>query len=189
MLMMYDGASEVFDEPEKYNPEQFEENKKLKLPMNMLAWSTGIHACPGRNFSIMEIKTATALITATFKKFDIGPKDLSKINYFSPTVFVEQNALVKLELLSYNINLNNDEYYLNLNKDTWHHPLDKTVIHNYSIIELYVIALDKALKLIQEIDTELIGVHNLDHLKTLFPNLSYLTGFKCEIGDGKYFSY
>lgn len=95
----------------------------------------------------------------------------------------------KLELLSYNINLNNDEYYLNLNKDTWHHPLDKTVIHNYSIIELYVIALDKALKLIQEIDTELIGVHNLDHLKTLFPNLSYLTGFKCEIGDGKYFSY
>ena len=96
---------------------------------------------------------------------------------------------IKLDTISYHITLDNNEYYLNLNKEYWHHPLDKNEIYNYSFIELYAIALSRALKLIEEVDKALLNKKSLRHLNEVFPNLSYATGYECKLGKGIYFSF
>jgi hypothetical protein len=96
---------------------------------------------------------------------------------------------VKIEAISYNIKLDNTDYFLNTDKDNWHHPLDITKIYNYSFIELYSIALSRALKIIEEVDDVLINKKNIKHLYNVFPNLSYLTGRDCKLGVGSNFSF
>lgn len=96
---------------------------------------------------------------------------------------------IKLDTISYHITLDKNDYYLNLNKEYWHHPLDKNEIYNYSFIELYAIALSKAIKLIDEVDKALLTKKNLRHLNEVFPNLSYATGYDCKLGRGIYFSF
>lgn len=96
---------------------------------------------------------------------------------------------VKLSAISYNIKLDNDDYYLNLKNEKWFHSLNKDDIYNYSFIQLYSIALSKALKLITEVNEILQGKVDDSALKELFPNLSYLTGRDCELGNGTYFSF
>jgi hypothetical protein len=95
----------------------------------------------------------------------------------------------KLETISFDTKLNNNNYYLNLDKDYWHHPLDKEKIYNYSFIELYAIALHKTLDLIKEVDNLLYNKKTSIQAEKMFPNLSYLTGYECELGSGTYFSF
>jgi hypothetical protein len=95
----------------------------------------------------------------------------------------------KMKAISYHVKLNKNDYYLNLSKDFWNHPLDKNLVCNYSVIELYSIALNETVKLVNEVDKVLSGKCDLEHLKKLFPNLSYLSGFDCKLGYGTYYSY
>lgn len=108
-----------------------------------------------------------------------------KIYYLSQILPFE----VKMETISFNINLDNTDYYLNMNKEYWHHPLDKNEIYNYSFIELYSIALSKTLKLIEEVDKVLLHNKNLSSLNEVFPNLSYASGRDCELGKGTHYSF
>jgi hypothetical protein len=95
----------------------------------------------------------------------------------------------KMNVISYHVKLNKNDYYLNLSKDSWNHPLDKDLVYNYSVIELYSIALSRTVKLVNEVDKVLAGKCSLEYLNKLFPNLSYLSGFDCKLGYGTYYSY
>jgi hypothetical protein len=95
----------------------------------------------------------------------------------------------KMKGVSYHVKLNKNDYYLNLSRDNWNHPINKSLVYNYSVIELYSIALNKTVKLVNEVDKVLSGKYELEYLNKLFPNLSYLSGFDCKLGYGTYFSY
>ena len=71
-----------------------------KNPYDVMTWGAGTHICPGKVFAKHEIKAAIAIITTTFKRFEIVRED--KKNYFSPAAFAEQNAVVRVEKLPEN---------------------------------------------------------------------------------------
>lgn len=123
---------------------------------------------------------------AFYKFFRYDRTGIKKMLYSFGKIFPLKE---KTSSISYHIKLNQNEYYLNLDKDRWHHPLDVTEIYNYSFIELYSIALSRALTLIEEVDRYLYNRKNAKPLEVLFPNLSYVTGKECKLGIGEHFSY
>ena len=89
------------------------------------------------------------------------------------------------------LNHNSKKYYLNLEKNEWNHPSEKYEFYNYSFIELYIIALEKAYNIINEIDM-LLENHEINNKKidNLINNLSYITGKDCENRQSmKYFEF
>jgi len=88
---------------------------------------------------------------------------------------------LNLELLSYAEDYKNKMHYLNLEKKTWNHPCTKEEIYNYSFDELYEIALNKALNLIEETNKMLYENKSIEYTKEIFINLSYTTGKNCTI--------
>ena len=92
MLMIYDCASDTFASAESYNPDRFiGSNKESKLSTKVLTFGSGLHLCPGKNFAILEIKAAIALITTQFKRFEL-PSPLPELFYFSPSAFAERDV-------------------------------------------------------------------------------------------------
>jgi len=92
--------------------------------------------------------------------------------------------------LSFHIEHNKKIHYLNLEKNTWNHPMYENEIYNYSFIELYHIAINKAINIINEIESILSNEKNIDDLKKLFPNISYSTGKNCDIKEKmRYFEF
>ena len=72
-------------------------------------------------------------------------------------------------------------HYLNLEKKTWNHPAYINETYDYSFIELYIIALNKAVKMIEEIVRWLDNKNSsVKELNVIFKNVSYLTGKDCE---------
>lgn len=96
LMMLYD--SPTFKEPLNYRPERFIGNQaEPKTPKNVMTWGAGMHLCPGKRFSVYEIKTAMALITNTFEIFKFH--QLSRMNYFCPSAFAERDAYLSLKPL------------------------------------------------------------------------------------------
>ena len=73
---------------------------------------------------------------------------------------------------------NSKKHYLNLEKNEWNHPIDLYETYNHSFIELYIIALDKAYCIINEVDN--ILENDIKDINDLISNLSYFTGKDCE---------
>lgn len=98
LMMHYLNAKETFSNSEVYDPSRFmDERKEKKTSDYVMTWGSGIHICPGKMFAIYEIKMAIALITTTFKKFNISNEDYSNINYFSPSAFAERKIPINLQ--------------------------------------------------------------------------------------------
>ena len=138
-LMMTDNdiAKEVFDEPEIYNPSRYDNNKSAKNANSIMTWGSGSHLCPGKLFAIYEIKMAMALLTITFKQFNV-PKTIKK-DYFSPSAFAEKKAIIELELLESPYTLG--KIYISEDKQIVEYPngwLIKGYLSNSEQLDYYV---------------------------------------------------
>lgn len=141
------------------------------------------------NMSSIYLKSIKKMKTF-FKIFNYDRYGLKKILY-KMIDLVSPNSFEKKEILSFNMPHNRKEHYLNLEKCTWNHPMYKEEIYNYSVIELYIIAIKKATYLINETDKILnSSTLNISKLKLLFDNLSYKTGKNCDDKtELKYFEF
>lgn len=98
---------------------------------------------------------------------------------------------VKKKELSFHINPNSKLYYLNNDKNTWNHPCDINEKYDLSFTELYVKAIDKACKIINEID-DMLKKKDIDNKKIeeLLENADYGTGKDCDLNlKYKYFKF
>ncbi len=103
-----------------------------------------------------------------------------KMFFYKLHDFIHSKRHLKKASLSYYLKPKDKLYYLNPNKEEWNHPLDKNEIYNYSFIELYVIALDKAMKTINKVNDYLFEDKNIKIIKNAFENVSYITGKNCD---------
>lgn len=77
--------------------------------------------------------------------------------------------------------------FLNKERSTWHHPVTNEV-YNYSVMDLYDQAVIFASELIESVRQYIYEDMDID-LSTVFTNLSFNTGMKCDHGDEmKYFN-
>lgn len=99
LLMVHGTADEVFSNPKTYNPSRFlTQNKEPLTSHTVMTWGAGVHQCPGKIFSIYEIKMALALILTNFE-FVLEDGAISKIDYFSPSAFAERKVAAVLKPL------------------------------------------------------------------------------------------
>lgn len=91
IMMLYEGSPNNF--PLQYNPDRFlGDNAESKSPNDIMTWGAGVHLCPGKQFSIYEIKAAVALIVNHLDPPRVlyqGPLD-----YFSPAAFAERKMTI-----------------------------------------------------------------------------------------------
>lgn len=85
----------------------------------------------------------------------------------------------QLEPLSYHLKPQDQWNYLNQRRMIWNHPINKKETYRYSYIELYMIAINRAVQFIEKVN-EYIFTSKKISLKKLFPNISYITGKNCE---------
>lgn len=125
-----------------------------------------------------------------YRIFNYDKLGIKKIIYNTMDKICKDNVIKKKEL-SFNINPNSKLFYLNNNKDIWYHPCDKNESYNYSFLELYNIAIDRAINLINEID-KMLELNKIDNnkIEKLFGNLNYGTGKDCNLNlEYKYFKF
>ncbi|MFA5459397.1 MAG: zinc dependent phospholipase C family protein [Bacilli bacterium] len=115
-----------------------------------------------------------------FHLFRYDPYGLKKRQYQRLDQIIPKPSF-RFVFLSYNINLAEKRYYLNLEKNKWNHPTDKNEVFDLSFPELYMISLQKALSIINDVNEVLYNNRDIKRLKRTFLNLSYLTGKPCEL--------
>jgi len=110
-----------------------------------------------------------------YDHFGIKKLGYGLVDYITPKRFIRKKKF------SFYLTHNSKRHYLNLEKNEWNHPFDLYETYNYSFIELYVIALDKACSIINEVN-KLLSNDRIDNEKidSIFMNLSYTTGKDCE---------
>ncbi|MGI6324773.1 MAG: zinc dependent phospholipase C family protein [Bacilli bacterium] len=114
-----------------------------------------------------------------FRLFKYDPYGIKKFIYrlidkISPKSFTRK------EPISYYIFPKEKLYYLNLDKNTWYHPVEINETSNASFIELYRISINKALAIIEQVNTVLYENKNIEILDDVFSDLSYVTGRPCD---------
>lgn len=113
-----------------------------------------------------------------YKLFRYDKTGIKKLGYKIIDKCLPLKQLNK-EQLSYNVNYKKKLHYLNKEKNEWNHPMEQYETHNYSFVELYHIALNKALEIINEVNKVLYENEDLEILNKVFKNLSYRTGKDC----------
>lgn len=114
-----------------------------------------------------------------------------KLNIYKIIDKITPKNIIKLKELSFANTYPNINNYLNLNNKQWFYPWDNTKIHTTSFIDLYNQAKNDTIKTIKEV-TDLLEDKTLDinTIKNIFPNLSYLTGKPCNQKlELKYFEF
>lgn len=125
-----------------------------------------------------------------FKIFNYDKIGFKK-TFYKIIDLISPNSFEKKEILSFHVPYDRKKHYLNLEKGTWNHPMYKEEKYNYSLIELYIISIKKAIHLINETDKILNNKNlNISKLKLLFDNTSYKTGKNCDDkNELKYFEF
>lgn len=105
--------------------------------------------------------------------------------------FICQNKMVRKEELSFFVDPKSKIYYLNNDRNTWNHPCNKEEKYNFSFNDLYNIAVDKAIVLIETIDKMLERkIIDYKKIEMLIGNLDYGTGKNCDLKfKFKYFKF
>ena len=101
------------------------------------------------------------------------------------------NNIIKKKELSFHVEPNSKLFYLNMEKKTWHHPCIYEESYNYSFLELYNIAINRATNIISIVD-KMLKIGNIDNnvIRDLFGNLNYGTGKDCDLNfEYKYFKF
>ena len=104
---------------------------------------------------------------------------------------ITPKRFIRKKKFSFYLTHNSKKHYLNTEKSEWNHPLDIYETYNYSFIELYVIAIEKAINIINEVNNILNKDRTYNKkIENIFNNLSYTTGKNCENNSSmKYFEF
>ncbi len=104
--------------------------------------------------------------------------------------FFRINKTDRLKYYSYHIR-KLDMNVLNLNHEKWYYPVDKKINYHYSFYDLYDISIEKARKLINELDNALDkDEKTVNKVLREIGNLSYKTGKSINKKDEmKYFAF
>lgn len=115
-----------------------------------------------------------------FKYLNYDPYGIKKVIYTMFDVVTPKRFMIKRKF-SFYLDHNSKREYLNLEKNDWNHPCNLNEIYNYSFIELYVIAKNKCVSIINDI-YKLLNSDCIDYTKIdkIFGNLSYTTGKNCD---------
>jgi len=115
-----------------------------------------------------------------YKIFNYDHYGIKKLGY-SVIDTITPKRFIRKKKFSFYITHNSKKHYLNLEKSEWNHPCSLYETYNYSFVELYIIAIDKACNMINEIDKLLNkDTINNEKIDSIFNNLSYTTGKDCE---------
>ncbi len=83
-----------------------------------------------------------------------------------------------------------DPSLFNLDKKVWNHPCDKSITYNYSILDLYEVAMKKSISIINNLDKYFNNKYDLTKLLKEIGNNSYVTGLDLSNNKKlKYFEY
>lgn len=103
---------------------------------------------------------------------------------------ITPKRIENLKWFSYNGEFKQKLHYMNFEKEKWNHPLDRNETYNYSFIELYVVACNKAVNIIKEVNKVLYDKESIKRLDSVFDNSSYINGKDCDIKDKmQYFEF
>jgi len=92
--------------------------------------------------------------------------------------------------VAYSMPFKNKHHYLNLEKKEWQHPVLEHKYYQTSLIELYIQAMDRAVKLVKDLDTYFNSKKDIRYLRKTVPNVSYYTGLDLsEDQTLKYFDF
>ena len=124
IMMKFECSTDVFENPEVYNPERYLEPRKEPMSGKYnMTFGSGCHACPGKTFSKLEVKIAISMLLTNFERFKIKDEDLGQLLYFSPSAMAERPAKVQFVPLNpkiYNINFEGKEITIeNINNKGW----------------------------------------------------------------------
>lgn len=125
-----------------------------------------------------------------FKLANYDPYGL-KLKIYRLIDRITPNRVTKVKELSFYNQYPNINKHLNLNNKAWYCPWNKTNSYKSSFLDLYNMAMDKAIKTI-EVITEMLERDSLDikRLKMLFKDLSFCTGINCDKEvELKYFEF
>lgn len=121
-----------------------------------------------------------------YKLFRYDPYGFKK-RFYKFFDLLNPGCFIRKVPISYHTN--NKKDYLNLEHNKWYNPTDKRTKSNESYLELYTKALDKASKMIYEINKFLYYDKKIN-LKKVVGNLSYETGKDCgKEKELKYFEF
>lgn len=110
--------------------------------------------------------------------------------FYSFVDFMTPSSVTKVRYLSYNIKEKRKRFFMNLEKEQWNHPFDPNEAYHFSFIELYRIAITRAVDTIEAVEQVLYRQKKIDTLNDVFQNLSYTTGKDCDIHKRmRYFEY
>lgn len=125
-----------------------------------------------------------------YKYFNYDHFGIKKFIY-SLVDIITPKRYIRKKKFSFYLTHNEKKHYLNLDKNEWNHPVDKYEFYDYSFIELYRIAIDKAVDIISEVDKILDSDRiNDNEIDSLFKNISYTTGKECNDNRNmKYFEF
>lgn len=102
---------------------------------------------------------------------------------------IPKNIPIDFRYVSYYYKEDNQEHYLNLDKVKWCYPTHKTKKYNYSIIDLYLEALNKCKLMIKDINEYIYNNKDINLYK-LIGNLNYSSGIDCkQKQELKYFEF
>lgn len=112
---------------------------------------------------------------ANYDPYEVKLKIYELIDKISP------NSFIKVKELSFSNKYKDIDKLLNLSNDIWYLPWDKSKNYKTSFLDLYEIAMNEAIKTINEV-TLMLDNKKLDkkRLNELFKDLSYVTGLKCD---------
>lgn len=125
-----------------------------------------------------------------FKYFNYDHYGIKKF-FYSFIDIITPSFFIRKKKFSFYLTHNSKRHYLNLEKNEWNHPCDLNEVYNYSFVELYIIAIDRACNIIKDID-KMLGKKKIDDKKidNLFCNYSYITGKECNDRNVmKYFEF
>jgi len=96
IMMMIHGDT-PYSNPTEYNPKRFMDPlNEPKRAQDILSWGAIVHACPGKNFALYEIKAGIAAMINKFEPFDVT--FYGETDYFSTTTFADRKVNLNLKL-------------------------------------------------------------------------------------------
>lgn len=113
-----------------------------------------------------------------------------KIKLFKISDLLFGKLYTKLFGYTYSNNFKDKQHYLNIEKNEWNHPVSQYEYYNTSLLELYILAMHKAIKLINDVDIYFNTNKDLRYLNKKIEDISYITGkLLSDSQVMKYFEY
>ena len=162
---------------------RFVGNKRLKKVINYSILKTFGYKFGYCKFRLGYINFRLVFKHIMMSKFGIKKKIYNLIDKFNLFRKIKiSNLCYCIQKLDYEV-LNNE-------KKDWYNPADNSLVYNYSFMELYEIAVEKAIKIIANVDEILKNNRSIKEALEIIGNNSYCSGIILDLRlKMKYFDY